>query len=208
MKATGITTWILLCCSAAGLEAHAGEISVDLRDLQGNTLADGVIFAEAVGGATPLTQVPHLSIDQVNRQFVPRISVLRAGTEVVFPNSDNIRHSVYSFSAAKVFTTKLYAGKQAPPITFDRSGVIVLGCNIHDQMLAWVVVVDTPHFAKSGTDGAALLKGLPAGEYRLSVWYPGLDQPMTETVQVTGEGRLTRQIRIDASRSPLPRPQT
>ena len=208
MKANGIKDWLLLCCVTAWLPAHAGEISVDLRDLQGNPLADGVIFAEPVSGAQPPAQMPHATIDQVNKQFVPRISVLRAGTEVVFPNSDNIRHSVYSFSPAKVFTTKLYAGKQAPPITFDKAGVIVLGCNIHDQMLAWVVVVDTPHFVKSGADGAAVLKGLPAGEYRLSAWYPGLDQPTTENVKVTGEGQLTRQMRVDTSRSPLTKAPT
>lgn len=208
MKANGFTAWMLMCCAVAWLPVHAGEISVDLRDLQGNPLADGVIFAEPVGGAPPPTQSPHATIDQLNKQFVPRISVLRAGTEVVFPNSDNIRHSVYSFSPAKVFTTKLYAGKQAPPIVFDKSGVIVLGCNIHDRMLAWVVVVDTPHFVKSGADGAAVLKGLPAGDYRLNAWYPGLDQPTTETVRVSGEGQLTRQMRIDASHSPLPRAQT
>jgi plastocyanin len=207
MKASAITACILLCAAAASL-THAGEISVDLRDLQGNPLTDGVIFAEPVGGAPSPVQMPRATIDQVNKQFVPRISVLRTGTEVIFPNSDNIRHSVYSFSAAKVFTTKLYAGKQAPPITFDKSGVVVLGCNIHDQMLAWVVVVDTPHFVKSGVDGAGVLKGLPAGEYRLNAWYPGLDQPKTETVRVPGEGQLTRQMRIDASSSPLPKAQT
>ena len=156
--------------------ALAGEIGVEVRDLQGNSLSDAVVFAQPVAG--PLAAIgpaPHATIDQVSKQFVPRVTVLRAGTEVTFPNSDNIRHSVYSFSPAKVFTTKLYAGRQAAPITFDKSGVVVLGCNIHDQMLAWVVIVDTPYFAKSGVDGVASLKELPAGEYRLNTWYPGLD---------------------------------
>ena len=83
-----------------------------------------------------------------------------------------------------MFTTKLYAGRHAAPISFDNSGVVVLGCNIHDQMLAWAVIVDTPFFGKSAADGAAALNGLPPGEYRLNTWYPGLTQPVVETVQL------------------------
>jgi plastocyanin len=188
--------------------AHAGELNVDVRDLQGNPLADAVVFLEPVMGAlAPSPETPHASIDQVNKQFVPRVSVMRAGTEVTFPNSDNIRHSVYSFSPAKVFTTKLYAGRHAAPIVLDKSGVVVLGCNIHDQMLAWAVIVDTPFFAKSKADGAAALKGMAPGEYHLNTWYPGLTQPVVETVQLSG-APVQKQVRIDASRSPLPRSQT
>ena len=201
--------WAVACFALGSRLACAGEISIDVRDLQGNALADAVVFAEpATGSAPPATGPQRATIDQVNKQFVPRVSVMRAGTEVSFPNSDNIRHSVYSFSAAKVFTTKLYAGRAAAPILFDKTGVIVLGCNIHDQMLAWAVIVDTPWFAKSGADGAVSLKGLPAGEYRLSTWYLGLAQPLTESVTVAATGTVQRHVRIDASHSPLPRAAT
>lgn len=199
----------LISCALATAASQAGDLSVEVRDLQGNTLADAVVFAEpASEAAAPANVKAKITIDQVNKQFVPRVSVLRAGTVVTFPNSDNIRHSVYSFSPAKVFTTKLYAGRQAEPIVFDRSGVIVLGCNIHDQMLAWAVVVDTPYFGKSGAEGAVTLKSLPAGEYRLNTWYPGLTQPVSEAVTIGAAGDLQRQVRVDASRSPLPRAAT
>ncbi len=203
------TRWALACCLIVSTAARAGELSIDVRDLQGNALADAVVFAELTSGVpAPSAQPARAVIDQVDKQFVPRVSVMRAGTVVSFPNSDNIRHSVYSFSPAKVFTTRLYAGRQSEPIAFDKAGVIVLGCNIHDRMLAWAVVVDTPHFAKSGNDGAALLRDLPAGEYRLNTWYPGLAQPMVETVTIAGSGITQRQVRIDAARSPLPGTQT
>lgn len=183
--------------------AVAGDLSVDVRNMQGGPVANAVIFAEPVQGmAPPLKQQSRAIIDQVDKQFTPRVSVLRAGTEVTFPNSDNIRHSVYSFSPAKVFTTKLYAGRQADPVTFDKPGVVVLGCNIHDQMLAWVVIVDTPYFIKSGADGIATLKRLPPGDYRVSCWYPGLKGPIVTQMAVAADGVAEHQVRLDTSALP------
>ena len=183
--------------------ALAGDLSVKVRNLQGGPVADAVIFAEPVQEPTPpLKQQSRAIIDQVDKQFAPRVSVLRAGTEVTFPNSDNIRHSVYSFSPAKIFTTKLYAGRQANPVTFDKPGVVVLGCNIHDQMLAWVVIVETPYFIKSGADGLATLKRLPPGDYRVSSWYPGLKAPIVAQVAVAADGVAEQQVRLDASTLP------
>ena len=103
------------------------------------------MFAEPVGATTaPSHELRHAKIDQVNKEFVPLVSVVQTNTEITFPNSDNIRHSVYSFSPAKVFSLKLYAGKSAAPVIFDKAGLVVLGCNIHDLMVSWLLVVDTP----------------------------------------------------------------
>jgi plastocyanin len=205
---TRASNWAIASVAVACTPLRAADLNIEVRDLQGNPLADAVVFAEPITGpAPPAAETPHARIDQVGKQFVPRVSVMRAGTEVNFPNSDNIRHSVYSFSPAKVFTTKLYAGRQAAPITFDNSGVVVLGCNIHDQMLAWAVIVDTPFFATSAADGVASLTGLPPGPYRLNAWYPGLTEPRIETVQLSADG-ASKQVRIDASRSALPRSPT
>ena len=110
-------------------------------------------------------------IDQVNKHFVPRVSVVRTGTTITFPNSDRIRHQVYSFSPAKTFALKLYAGSPKTPVDFDQPGLVVLGCNIHDTMVAFVGVVDSPYFAKTSESGNAVLN-LPAGRYRLRAWHP------------------------------------
>ena len=116
-------------------------------------------------------------IDQVNKQFTPLVSVIQVGTPVSFPNKDNIRHQVYSFSPAKTFELKLYSGVPSQPVVFDKPGLVVMGCNIHDRMLAYVQVVDTPWFAKTGADGAARIEGLPAGDYQVHVWHYGAVDP-------------------------------
>lgn len=134
---------------------------------------------------------------------MPAVTVIRPGTEVSFPNSDNFRHSIYSFSPAKAFTNKLYSGRQAPPIVFDKPGLVVLGCNIHDTMAAWIVVVDTPFFAKSAADGVAVVRDLGPGEYRLSAWYPAPTfKPVVSQIHIEGEP-FTRQMQIDVAASSL-----
>ena len=95
---------------------------------------------------------------------------IQAGTLVTFPNSDNTLHHVYSFSPAKTFELPLYSGKRAPPVLFDTPGIVTLGCNIHDWMVAHVVVLDSPWHARSGDDGGVLLRA-PPGEYMLRVWH-------------------------------------
>jgi len=154
---------------------RAADLVAEIRDSLGNLVADAVIYAEPVGAAAPPPRSDaRATIDQVNKEFVPRVSVVRAGTQVSFPNSDNIRHSIYSFSPAKTFTTKLYSGREAAPILFDKTGLVVLGCNIHDKMVAWVLIVDTPWYASSGTDGLATIRGIPAGEYRVTATAPSV----------------------------------
>jgi plastocyanin len=165
-----------------------------------------VVYAVPIGApATASAEVARARIDQVNKEFVPLVSVVRTNTEVSFPNSDNFRHSIYSFSQPKAFTTRLYSGKQAPPVLFDKPGLVVLGCNIHDMMAAWVVIVDTPYFTKTPASGAGILKGLEPGDYRVSVWYPGPQfQPSTSQVHVAADGSNRLAVAVDSSGSPLP----
>lgn len=180
---------------AGALPAAAADFSIDVRDADGRPVVDAVVYAEPAEGAVPAVK-PHLRalVDQVDKEFVPRVSIAQAGTEIFFPNSDNIRHSIYSFSPAKTFTTKLYSGREAPPVTFDKTGIVVLGCNIHDAMVAWVVIVDTPWFAKSGTDGTSMLEDLPPGKYRVTAVAPATSlKPLTTelTLDATGAARHT-----------------
>jgi plastocyanin len=165
-----------LCLALLAMAECAVAASVDalVRDAQGKPVADAVVLAHADGRSPPLQ--PTLAIiDQVDKEFVPFVKVIVAGSSVSFPNKDAIRHQVYSFSSAKTFELPLYAGTPPHPVLFDKPGVVTLGCNIHDWMLAYVYVADTPYFALSGADGKAQLKGLPQGEYRLSLWHPRLD---------------------------------
>lgn len=187
------------------VKAEASDLAVSVHDLSSNPLRDVAVYAEPVKGSAPPASGDHAIIDQVDREFVPLVSVVRTGTEVSFPNSDNMRHSIYSFSPAKTFNIKLYYGRQASPVVFDKPGIVVLGCNIHDNMMAWVVVVDTPHFGKTAADGVSVLKGLEPGDYHVSIWYPGPKKtPSVSDVHVEANHDANLDVKIDGSASPLP----
>lgn len=160
--------WLLgLLCTQSGL---AAEVTVNVATRAGGAAADTVIVFDPLD-ASPAPSHDSASIDQVNKHFVPQVTVVRTGTAVTFPNSDNIRHQVYSFSEPKHINLKLYAGSPKTPIVLDRPGLIVLGCNIHDSMVAFVGVVESPYFGKT-TAAGSLAVNLPAGRYRMRVWNP------------------------------------
>jgi plastocyanin len=152
--------------------AFAGMVTVNVTLKSGPAAEDAVIVFDPLGAAPPASNET-ASIDQINKRFVPRVSVVRTGTSITFPNSDQIRHQVYSFSPAKAFSLKLYAGSPKVAVVFDKPGLVVLGCNIHDSMLAFVGVVDSPYFLKTPASGSAALN-LPPGRYRVRVWHPNL----------------------------------
>ena len=156
----------VLCAPAA----LAGMVTIDVATPSGAAAADAVIVLDPLDGTPPMHREAAI-IDQINKRFAPRVSVVRTGTAITFPNSDRIRHQVYSFSPAKTFSLKLYAGSPNTPVIFDHPGLVVLGCNIHDSMVAFVAVVDSPYFAKT-TDAGTVSLSLPAGRYRLLAWHP------------------------------------
>jgi plastocyanin len=157
---------VLLFCAAHAL---AGTVTVEVRDATGAAVSDAVVVLDPAERA-PAGAHESIQIDQVNQQFVPRVSVIRAGTAIAFPNSDRVRHQVYSFSPANTFALKLYAGSPKTLVPFDKPGIVTMGCNIHDSMVAFVLVVDTPYFGKSNSAGSVALK-VPVGRYRLRVWH-------------------------------------
>jgi plastocyanin len=173
-----------------GLLAAAGaaNVQVQVQDGSGKPLADAAVFLESgdAGRARSVARpLAGAEMAQVARQFEPRVLVVPLGTSVQFPNRDKVRHHVYSFSAAKNFELKLYTGTPSNPVIFDKTGIAVLGCNIHDNMVAWIVVVDTPYFGLSAGPGRALMNNVPAGAYHLRIWHPALppgapalDQPL------------------------------
>ena len=166
MKKAIALVWALL----ASLPAHGASLPVSVADGQGTPLEDAVVWLIA---KTPGAQRPRREgmIEQMNKTFIPTVTVVQVGTQVKFPNRDEVRHHVYSFSPAKRFEIKLYSGTPADPILFDKPGEVVLGCNIHDHMIAYVYVVESPHFAKTGKDGKARMDDVPAGEYELHAWH-------------------------------------
>ncbi len=102
---------------------------------------------------------------------MPLMTVVQTGSEISFPNNDTVRHHVYSFSATKPFELKLYSGNPGTPILFDKPGTVVIGCNIHDQMVSYIQVVSTPHFGKSDEAGMVRIGDLAPGKYRIKAWH-------------------------------------
>jgi plastocyanin len=149
----------------------AASIEIQARDPTGNPVADAAVYAIPASGGSE-TRTARMSIEQVDREFVPYVSVIQQGTSVAFPNRDPILHHVYSFSPAKSFEIKLYTGKSPGEIQFDKPGVVTLGCNIHDWMIAYIAVVPTPYFARTDAQGSARLRDLPAGSYEVRAWHP------------------------------------
>jgi plastocyanin len=185
--------------------AGAGPV-VAVSDTAGQPVAEAVVYLEAASGAPPAGKARH-EVDQRSKRFEPRVSAIQAGTTVSFPNSDNIRHHVYSFSPAKVFSLKLYSGRAAEPVTFDQPGIVALGCNIHDQMVAWIVVTPGPWFATTGSDGRAALPDVPAGTYTLVAWHPSLAGPVSVPgVAVAAGATDLPTVTIPAGPVPLPVP--
>lgn len=165
--------------------ALAATVEVQVGDGAGKPLPGAAVFLESKEARAAAKPGPVVDLVQANRQFQPPVTLVTVGTAVNFPNRDTVRHHVYSFSPTKKFEIKLYVGTPAAPVVFDSPGIAVLGCNIHDTMAAWVLVLETPHAGLTGADGRLALANVPAGAYRLRAWHPSLpagaaalDQPL------------------------------
>ncbi|WP_449361322.1 methylamine utilization protein [Alishewanella longhuensis] len=152
----------------------ATPLQVTVVDGAGQGVAGAVVFLESAAASAALQAASPVKIVQRDKTFIPEITVVPRGTAVSFPNEDTVRHHVYSFSAVKQFEIKLYVGTPTEPVVFEQSGVAVLGCNIHDEMIAWVVVLDTPYYASTDATGRVNLTQVPAGDYTLRVWHKDL----------------------------------
>ena len=175
-RGRGIWGLLAIACTLATLlavlPASAADVQVTVQDEAGKPLDGAVAFLESAAARAAVKPLAGAEIGQSNKRFTPSVLVVTVGTAVNFPNRDTVRHHVYSFAPAKTFDLKLYSGTPAAPVIFDKPGVVDLGCNIHDQMRAWVVVVDTPYFGRGEAAQAVALHGVPSGNYRLKVWHP------------------------------------
>ena len=178
-----LVTIVVIAVAMAQQAAHAvlPQYRVVVSDAKGGAVADAVVTLRALEGAGKLSPVarPRLLlpatpvvIQQLDREFVPRITVVPVGARISLPNNDAVPHSVYSFSAAKQFEFEVYVGSSPQVLTLDKTGIITLGCNIHDWMVGYVVVVDTPFAQSTDARGAASFVNVPEGDYELRVWHP------------------------------------
>lgn len=146
--------------------------TVFVVDGQGGPLANAVV---EVLDDSVLAEKPMAIMDQVNKQFEPYVLAITQGQLVNFPNSDDIRHHVYSFSNTKPFELKLYHGTPNNPILFENPGVVVLGCNIHDSMVGYIYVAHSANVFKTNDSGTIRLPELQP-QTVLRVWHPEQQQ--------------------------------
>ena len=198
-----VKLFLLACALAIGAApAFAGDLVVSVTTKEGKPLADAVVTLPAPAGA-PVPKFPwKLEIAQKDKQFAPFVLIAPVGAEVAFPNLDKFRHHVYSFSKGNRFELELYGRDEKRSVGFKTAGVAALGCNIHDNMVAFVYVTDTPFAAKTNAKGMAELKGAPDGAAQVAVWHPyakSRDQITTTDTTIAGVTRLTVVIDVAAS---------
>jgi plastocyanin len=166
-----------LCVSLAWLwapgPAGAAAVSIQVED-EDAAPAEGAVVALVPAVAAPAAAPVSMVIDQENETFLPGLAVVPVGSRIAFRNGDITRHHVFSFSPTRRFDFQLRPDEASEPIGFDRPGVVAVGCNIHDRMLAHVYVSDAPLTAVTGADGVARFEGVPDGAYAARAWHPRL----------------------------------
>ena len=172
MSAMRILAVILAALSIAS-PAAAGDFTVMVTNAAGRPVKDAVVTIHPRGGAHgPIHFAWPYVMTQKDMQFDPFVLIVPVGATVSFPNRDPFRHHVYSFSPAKTFELKLYSHDETRTVKFDKAGIVALGCNIHDNMTAFIRVVDTPWAGKTDARGAVVIHDAPAGPATVEVWHP------------------------------------
>jgi len=186
---------VLLLCSGAAPTPAAGTAEARGRVVtsDGTGVAGAIVFLRS---PVPPPGAPSRSVvmDQIDKQFVPHLLPIAVGTEVRFPNHDQIHHHVYSFSRVKSFDLPLSKGEEAPPVLFDQPGVVKVGCNIHDWMAGVILVVPSPAFAVTDDGGAFVLRDLPAGEVTLAAWHEAGETSVDAASQRVTVGDATPEV--------------
>ncbi|MES1203092.1 MAG: methylamine utilization protein [Pseudomonadota bacterium] len=180
---------LLACVLLLAQPAWAADLRVVVLTTEGHPVSDAVATLDAPHSGQIRFAWP-MRIAQRNMQFEPFVLIAPAGATVAFPNLDDVRHQVYSFSQAGPFELRLYGHDETRSVQFHNVGVIAIGCNIHDQMTSFIYVVDTPYAAKTGADGVAIIPNAPAVSTTLRIWHPYMRTP---------DNRMERAIVIPAA---------
>jgi len=187
-------------------DAEGATLVIHVQTSEGHALPGAVVMAQPLDGTARKVAPLHAVMDQVNRAFAPDLLVIPTGSTVEFPNSDSVSHQIYSFSPTKRFQLPLYHGKPYPPVHFDQAGVVTLGCNIHDDMVAYLVVTDAPFFGR--TDGAGVWSSdVTRGRYRVTLWHPRLrdnEADLERELTVGESDRAELTVRLSKALQPAP----
>ncbi len=189
-----------------GEPADAAALRILVQDPAGHAVPHAVLLLHALARPPHPPAPVRAVMDQIHRAFVPDVLVIPVGSTVIFPNTDTTRHEVYSFSPAHRFQLPLYRGKPYPPEHFDRAGIVTLGCNIHDDMLAYIVVTDAELFGSTDGAGRWSEADVPPGRYRVEMWHPRLaDQDSRPARELTvDQGSMSMTFVLPSALRPAP----
>jgi len=190
-------------------DAVAATVSGRITTPDGKSVVNAVVFVNAPVPLDAEAANPRAEMNQVDKTFVPAVLPIVAGTRVYFPNKDQIQHHVYSFSRTKSFELPLYRGEEAPPVLFDKPGVVKVGCNIHDWMSAIILVLPSRFFAVTDTEGRYSIRDLPPGDYSLVPWHERSRQKteaLAQPIKVTAAGTIVDfELTLDTAQKRPPR---
>ena len=182
------------------------SVTITVRSADGRPVPGVVVTVRSLAAdARPSAPIKAV-MDQVNRAFDPDLLIIPVGSTVDFPNSDTVSHQIYSFSPAKRFTLPLYRGNPNPPVRFDQAGIVTLGCNIHDEMVGYLVVTDAQYFGRTDASGS-WTADIARGKYRVSVWHPRMNDDANELereLTVSAGDRVTHELRLTKPLLPAP----
>ena len=184
--------------------AQARDVRIQVTDPQGRALANAAVALRWDGAPPPQDDPPPAVMSQREMTFIPHVLAIPVHTSVTFPNYDPTRHHVYSFSQAKTFDIKLYVGFPQRPEYFDTPGVVSIGCNIHDQMQAFIVVMDAPRIAVTDSAGQALLTEVPDVPREVEIWHEWLSHGQTAVVRAMPADTDFMHVPIDIAPPPAP----
>jgi plastocyanin len=190
---------LAVCFLTFSLQIFANSINITVIDTDHKPIENAVVYIkESLAKTSENVTV----IDQVDKEFIPYVTAIRRGSAINFPNNDEIRHQVYSFSNSKQFELPLYKGNEFRPVIFEKSGVVPLACNIHDWMKAYIYVVDTDKFVLTNSNGKGELTNLSAGQYEVLVWHPEQGADVSDSLQTVILESSPQQLKFTLAQTP------
>lgn len=182
----------------------AGDLTVSSVDQDATPVTELIVWLSPLDASLPPLPAPgsiQAVVEQKDEEFTPYIIAVRTGTKVEFPNLDDVQHHVYSLSRPAKFDIPLYGGNKTESVVMETAGIVPVGCNIHDWMLSYVVVIDSPWFAQTNAQGTAALIDIPPGRYKLAAWSPRLRKTHEQELTLTdGANAVSLELRLRPDR--------
>lgn len=173
------------------------KVTINVLNSKQAPLQNMVVYLEPLEHSVNIKNDVTLEVGQKNKSFIPYISVMQLGSLVKFNNKDNITHHIYSPVGDNKFSVKIRSGQQIIKDTFNQVGEVSMGCNIHDWMSGYMLIVDTPYFAQTDNNGNATLSIEKTGRYNVVVWHPQMneaDNKITKTIHLDAHSKIIMQL--------------